>query len=428
MIMRHQFTNRLSFFQPQISGGFDDELHPPMFFVAIQREQAPPVCFGRSRLERMRVIAVQPRNLDPNTFNDEAVEPAFEVLPRLSALPHHRTLQPRLVNGEILRGENDEFYERIGNRIRRLRNLASGPGGEILDVAAAVKPVQPQRTSTVETQEPALDNTAQDAQPQASAPPAVTFRKLLPDPGQWCIVPFGAFKQMLAPQLAHAERLRDVHRLPCHTQVFEVTAQQHIEQLAGAIFGEGAPGRLLRLTVSAAVQLQLAPVLPPPRILGSGPRAPGMLSPGDRVFHLQVASDPTVEEAEPQNAQGNIQPSPVRTLKTSIPERFAKPWEFQCSREEALYDLSCASTFLGSLGARLRRLLRCFAFQRELRKWQILLSGKTADEQLWSVRPPHGGLTHRFVHAWAQSALELAGYDRRNMLTEWRIFWRRKGV
>jgi hypothetical protein len=96
--------------------------------------------------------------------------------------------------------------------------------------------------------------------------------------------------------------------------------------------------------------------------------------------------------------------------------------------EEALYDLSCASTLFGSLGTRLRRLLRCFAFQGELRKWQILLSGKTADEQLWSVRPPHGGLTHRFVHAWAQSALQLAGYDARKMLTEWKIFWRRKGV
>jgi hypothetical protein len=424
MIMRNQFTNRVSFFQPEISGGFDGGLHPPMFFVAIQREQAPPVCFGRSKLERMRVIVVEPRDLDSNTFNDEAVEPAFEVLPRLPALPHHRTLQSRLVNGEILRGENDELYERIGNRIRRLRNLASGPGGEILDVATAVKPVQPQRARTVETPQPATENTPQNAQPPAGA-----FRKLLPDPGQWFIVPFGAFKQMLAPQLAHAERLRDAHRLPCHTQVFEVTEAQHVEQLAGEIFGEGAPGRLLPLTASAAVQLQLAPVLPlPSRIPRSGPRAPGVLLPGDRVFHLQIASDPTAEETELQPAPENIQPSSAQALKTSIPERFAKPWEFQVSREEALYDLSCASTFLGSLGTRLRRLLRWFAFQRELRKWQILLSGKTADEQLWTVRPPHGGLTHRFVHAWAQSALQLAGYDPRNMLTEWRIFWRRKGV
>jgi hypothetical protein len=58
----------------------------------------------------------------------------------------------------------------------------------------------------------------------------------------------------------------------------------------------------------------------------------------------------------------------------------------------------------------------------------MLLHGKTADEQLWGVRPPRGGLTHRFIQAWAQSALQLAGYESRNMLAEWQIFWRRKGV
>jgi hypothetical protein len=52
----------------------------------------------------------------------------------------------------------------------------------------------------------------------------------------------------------------------------------------------------------------------------------------------------------------------------------------------------------------------------------------SVDKQLWSVRPPHRGLTHRFVLAWVKHALELGGYDPRNMLTEWQIFWRRKGV
>ena len=427
--MRHQFTNRVSFFGPEISGGFDGGLHSPMFFVAIQREVAPPVCFGQSRLQRMRVIFVEPEQAsDRRELTDE---PAFEVLPPLPAPPYHLALQPRMVHGEILRGENEELYERIGNRIRQLRNLAAGPNGEILDVAAAAKPVRSQRTRTVETPQPPPENTHQNAQPQAAAPPAGAFRKLLPDPGHWRVVPFGAFKQMLAPQLAHAERLRDSHRLPCHARVFELTAPQHVEQLATAIFGEAAPGQLMPLTVNAAVQLQLAPVLPPPAQICSAQRAPGMLLPGDRVFHLQIANDPTAEAVEPQPAPQTtqtIQSSPAQALKTSIPERFARPWEFQVSREEALYDLSCASTLLGSLGGRLRRLLHWFAFQRELRKWQILLSGKTADDQLWSVRPPHGGLTHRFVHAWAQSALQLAGYDPRNMLTEWQIFWRRKGV
>ena len=424
--MKHQFTNRISFFEPEISGGFDSDQHPPMFFVAIQRQTSPPICFGQSRLQRMRVIFVEPEHVSDSR---EAVgEPAFEVLPRLPARLHHRAFQPRVVNGEILRGENDELYERIGNSIRRLRTLTAGPNGEVIDVDAAAKPVQPQRTWSVDTPQSASD-AQQNAQPQATAPSAGAFRKLLPDPGQWRVVRFGMFKQMLAPQLADAERLRDPHRLPCHAQVFELTAPLHVEQLGVAIFGEAAPGRLLPLTANAAAELQLGPVLPPPaRIPHAGPRAPGMLLAGDRVFHLQIASDPTAEETELKRAPENIQPSSAQALKTSIPERFATPWESQFSRDEALYDLSCASTLVGSLGARLRRLLHCFAFQRELRKWQILLSGETADEQLWSVRPPHGGLTHRFVHAWAQSALQLAGYDPRNMFTEWQIFWRRKGV
>src|SRR5206468_975911 len=187
--MRHQFTSRVSFFGPEISGGFDGGLHSPMFFVAIQREVAPPVCFGQSRLQRMRVIFVEPEQAsDRRELTDE---PAFEVLPPLPAPPYHLALQPRMVHGEILRGENEELYERIGNRIRQLRNLAAGPNGEILDVAAAAKPVRSQRTRTVETPQPPPENTHQNAQPQAAAPPAGAFRKLLPDPGHWRVVPFG---------------------------------------------------------------------------------------------------------------------------------------------------------------------------------------------------------------------------------------------
>jgi len=404
--MRHQFTNRVSFFEPEVSGGFDGGLHPPMFFVAIQRETAPPVCFGQSRLQRMRVIFVEPEQA--SGIREVAGEPAFEVLPRLPARPHHRALQPRLVNGEILRGENDELYERIGNRIRRLRVLAAGPNGEVIDIARSEPPAE---------QPP--------AQPNDKPPPvtdlSASFRRLLPEPGQWRVVPFGAFSQVLAPQLTHPERLRESHRLPCHAEVFEVTAPQQAEQLATAILGQKAAGQLQLLTPAVIAQLQLGALLPPPR-LRSAQRAPGMLLPGDRLFHLRLANDPTAGEPEPSPDES------APSLKTSIPDRFAKPWEFQLSREEALYDLSRAATWIGSLGNKLRRLVHCFAFQRELRKWQILLSGKTADEQLWSVRPPHDGLTHRFVHAWAERALQLAGYDPRNMLTEWQVFWRRKGI
>jgi hypothetical protein len=413
--------NRISFLEPEIMGGVDEpRLQTPMFFVGIQREMAPPVFFGRSRLHKMRVILVEADQAAG--MCQETGQPKFEMLPTLPAPPHHLALQPRLVHGEILRGENDELYERVGNRIRRLRNLAAGPSGELLDVIAP----------PAHTQEGCLQQTegveGEGAAPQAPAL-AAGFRKLLPEPGERRLVPLGAFKQMLASQLAHPERLRDGHRLPCYVQVFETAIPQRLEQLAAAIFGEAARGRLQPLTQTVARQLQLAPMLPPPaRAVPPAPRSPGMLLPGDRLISLQVESDPTSDQSVHQETSESAGILAGRALKTSIPERFAKPWEFQTGREEALYDLSCASTFWGSLADRFGRLIHGVAFHRDFRKWQVLLNGRSSDEQLWSVRPPRGGLTHGFVLAWAKQALELGGYDPRNMLNEWQIFWRRKGA
>src|SRR6478736_2673733 len=168
--MRHQVTNRISMFETHGIAGFDEpqmQMRAPMFFVGIQREIAPPLVFGQTRLQRMRVILVEPGeaiNLTDGGGDDSLPE----VLPQLPAPPHHLALQPRLVQGEILRGENDELYEKIGGRIRRLRRLVSGPRGEILDVVAEPAP------STGPTQE---DPPVQ----QQQQTPAV--RKLLAGPG-----------------------------------------------------------------------------------------------------------------------------------------------------------------------------------------------------------------------------------------------------
>jgi hypothetical protein len=417
--MRHQVTNRISMLEPRGIAGFDEprmQMRAPMFFVGIQREIAPPLVFGQNRLQRMRVILVEPH--EAIDLAEAAGEDSLpEVLPQLPAPPHHLALQPRLVQGEILRGENDELYEKIGGRIRRLRRLVSGPRGEILDVVAEPAP------STRPTQE---DLPAQQEQQQQA--PAI--RKLLPGQGPRRIVSFGQYKEMMAPQLAHPERLRDAHRLPCHVQVYEVAAPQKFDAVSTAIFGNAGPsGRLQPLTHDVVINLQLGPLLPaPPRIPHLGQRESGVVLPGERLFCLQLTGDPTAEENPEPPAAATHEPVSHPALKTSIPERFIKPWEFQISREEALYDLSSASTFMGAFGGTLWRLVNCLAFRREFRKWQVLLNGKSPDEQLWSVRPPRGGLSHRFILAWAQNALQLAGYDQRNMLTEWQIFWRRKGV
>jgi hypothetical protein len=105
-----------------------------------------------------------------------------------------------------------------------------------------------------------------------------------------------------------------------------------------------------------------------------------------------------------------------------------KYWEFQISREEAIYDLQFASSRSGSPTALFRRLTGWFGHRRAWRKWQALLTGRSLDEQLWAVRPPRGRLAHPAVREWARRTLELAGYDAGMMLTEWEIFWRRKGL
>jgi hypothetical protein len=447
--MTHQFANRINFFEPGGIAGFDEpaaQQRAPMFFVGIQRDISPPLMFGHSRLQRMRVIVVEPRDLDPGSFDDEATEPQLlpEVLPQLpppSALPRNLLRESRLVTGEILRGENDELYEKIGRRIWRLRRLVSGPHGEILDVPESVPRLGPSRERVAAARvcdegKPAPTETA-EAEPavETSAP---ALRSLLPEPGQWRVICFGSFKQMLAPQLAHPERLRDVHRLPCYVQVYEAMAPQKFEALARAVCGDRASlSDVQPLTHALVMDLQLAPLLSAPaRIPPSARHEPGVVLPGERVFRLQLANDPTADEPPPKTFESSAVVEPSRdvpasapvALKTVVPESFLKPWEFHASREEALYDLSCASTFPGSLCGKLRRLVHCLAFRRELRRWQVLLSGKSVDEQLWSVRPPRGGLTHPFVQSWVKNAIELAGYDPRNMLTEWQIFWRRKGA
>jgi hypothetical protein len=114
-------------------------------------------------------------------------------------------------------------------------------------------------------------------------------------------------------------------------------------------------------------------------------------------------------------------------MKTAIPERFVGPWQFTVSRDEAVYDLNLDRS-RPRLRALIDRLRGNTAGSREFRKWQVLLGGKSPDDQLWAVRPPHGALGDRAVREWARRTLETAGYDPDTMLLEWKIFWRRKGL
>lgn len=263
--------------------------------------------------------------------------------------------------------------------------------------------------------QPVSFQTANDA---ASA----SYRKLFNEPGQWRVVTWGEFKQILAPQLAHPERLRDTYRLPCYVQVVETNRDVTIEELAAEFSSKDSrPKPLYLLTDEIAAKLELTSVLPPLPARRPGPRAPNVLLAHERVFRLLVANDPTVDVGNVRKRNRTAE----STLKTAIPNSFVKEWEFKISREEALYDIGDRSLF--SALRKFTRRLKVFKRHSELRKWQALITGKSPDDQLWSVRPPANMLGHTFVREWVKKTLDLAGYDSAVMLPEWEIFWRRKG-
>src|SRR5947207_2817440 len=259
-----------------------------------------------------------------------------------------------------------------------------------------------------------------------------SFRTLLPEPGVWRVVRLGDFKPMLAPQMAHAERLQDSHRLPCYAQVYEAARPQHVEALAAAVVG--APEQVTQLhplTPQIAARLELVPLLASPRPARRRPD-PGMLMPFERVVRLQLATDPSrsvgAKEQAAAEDHDTVGAASNASIRTGIPDQLIRPWEFRLSREEAVYDMHAAAPRFPALTGLVRRLARRLRHRDELGKWHALLAAKSRDEQLWAVRPPRGGYSDSAVRGWAARVLELAGYDPRTMLPEWEIFWRRKGL
>ncbi len=236
------------------------------------------------------------------------------------------------------------------------------------------------------------------------------FRPLLPDVGVERLARLGDFRSLISAQLAHPERLRDSHRLACRVRAFEITLAQS-QQAFVASLGLDASGPLpfAPLTPEAAERLDLR--LAPDAPALSAARRPGELLPQDRILQLEVMEDPTRET-----------PVDPPAARTTIPERFARSWEFLQSREEALYDMEQEAPF-----GLWRRLRERTTARGAFRKWTRLREGRTLDEQLWSVAPPRGFLASPTVRGWARACLEQAGYDSRVMLPEWELFWRRKG-
>jgi hypothetical protein len=238
----------------------------------------------------------------------------------------------------------------------------------------------------------------------------VTGRVYFPEPGKAMVVAYGDFQPMLSPQIAHPERLRDSHRLLCFLQIYEALTRQPAATLAAARFQPLTTDVEAKLAVPPA-QDEVPPVQP-----GSQ-----LVLPHQRFFRLRAASDPTRDRVPAVDGSARRYPPPL-PKRRSIPERYLTPWELRVSREEALYDMKRSRGLLPRLAAALRPWLAPGVF----RKWRAMLAGKSADDQLFAVRPPEGGLSCEAVREWASYTLAGAGYDPDVMLTEWEIFWRRK--
>jgi hypothetical protein len=450
-----------------------------VILVAVNSDMLPPVFHEETVLQRMRVVSV------PSDPPDELKKPT-NFLPGVFKRPlppmplHQAPAMPRarLVRGEILHDNQGRMYEKTGTNIRPLHQLVSGPQGQVLELfpgAASERelryaPASATPTDIVEDEGKAAHQ-YQEAQtedvtepPPLSSPPLrgrdergypaneperdnprrAPYRKIFPDPGQRRVVRLGDFKALLTAQLIHPERLRDSHWIPCYLQVYEACASQRLDSLAAVALGDPKLAWQLQLLSDAlARRLGLAPLLKPRPPIAPGMRHPGDILPNERVFRLQVEGDPTADDSVTgdDNRLGNpgaARWTPMRApassapvgdgLKKSIPERMIKPWEFRVTREEALYDMNVVKPLAGCLSLLARRLKGLIGGGGEMKKWRLLLSGKSADEQLWAVRPPSGGVSHTAIREWARKTLEAAGYDSQAMLLEWEIFWRRKGV
>jgi hypothetical protein len=420
-----------------------------MLMLALERALEPPIFHSRSTFQPMRVIVVNaafpPRVRAGEHGGWEMPRLLPRALPVVGGFSNKPAMLSRCaVRGEILSDENGRLYEKLGRHIRPIHQLASGPAGEVLDLIPKVA-----STQTPEAQSPEPPGLRRaDLQKSRLAPlqqaqeqiKSLSHRKLFAEPGQWRVVWWGEFKEILAHQLAHPERLRDTYRLPCYVQVIEIERAVSIAELAAIYKSETErEARLYVLTDEIAAKLDLVlplrPASPP-----DARRQPNTLTVHERVFRLLAVNDPTIDVAtlkskrspfsKPEDNETKAKTlEPIAaavSVKEAIPSRFVKDWEFRISREEALYDMNAKPTLSGLMRSLLRRLFTGNA-RNEISRWQTLLAGRSGDDQLWAVCPPKGMLAHPFVSAWANRALELAGYDPQKMFSEWQIFWRRKG-
>lgn len=358
----------------------------------------------------------------------------------------------RPVEGEVIRDHAGRIFEMLGEHLRPLGRLARTAEGQLVELVPQSRaPIRRRRENymdaidaeiePVERAQSPLDTSDAETKVQREEVEAPAVRKLLNGAGPRRPVRFADFRHLLTPQLAHPERIRESHLLPCRVQVFEAARPMRQEEWGAAVEAENVSA-VQPLTAAMVERLKLAHVLPP-QLRPRRPmrRIPGTVLPYDRFLALHVEEDPTADR--PAAGQGISSAPPAATVtapaaaaaisypatqRKMIPENLLRPWEFVRTREEALYDIRISAALRGPLRRLWQALTGWFTGRADRQKWQALLAGKTLDEQLWSVRPPQNSLEHPRVCRWARGTLAQAGYDADSMLLEWQIFWRRTGA
>jgi hypothetical protein len=407
-----------------------------VYLAAVPPEIGAPLALGGMMLHRLRVIVTVPGGGVRSPNPERLIGPLPSLAARQALLEQHADaleVNPRPVRGEILRDESGRFYERVGRRIRPIAELAASSQGEPLVIEAKVIREPDRRGIEPAEAEPSDAGSArpkvrprpreQTEAPAEGMPPA---RVLFAPPGLWRVVTFGEFRDMLAPQLAHPERLRDTHKIPCYLQVIEAGVDLPVAEFVQAALGPAANQALLQpWSVALGARLQIS--LPADAVRQPGAQlAPGLVRAGTRFFRLDVASDPTAELSKPERRPSD---EPARSAPASPAAarlHTARPWEFSVSQDEATYDMQLAASREGIV----RRLTRCLfplVGRADLRKWHVLIAGKSPSQQLWEVTPPRNGLRDPRVRRWVAEALRLAG-DPETNLDKWEIHWRRKGL
>src|SRR5262245_60015465 len=280
-----------------------------VLLVAIHSGAQPAALLGPHPLKRLQVMLAAPEDqieFDPLRAMARTIAGASsQVSPPLPQMNGDSRMRPRLVHGEILSDENGRLYEKVGRHIRPLQRLFSGARGEVLELPAETQaeqrtpPSPPSLTaeaSNPETQAKARTDGRADASPEQRRPRRQPPRRFPQGPS------LGAryARQARAP-FPNPQPQRD-----------EANDQRQAQAPAPA-----------------------ASHRPAVRQHDGRPR--------------------------PEASAASTTAGPAHNgLKTAIPERLINPWEFQISRDEALYDMRLAPSFRSPLAVLIRGLIGWF--------------------------------------------------------------------